>query len=293
MRTIHRRASRMDANRGAGRPRPDDRVARSSPLATVAVLSGNPSTLTNPQGQYTLQNVPSGSQQLVATRGNFMVEFTVQVQPNQTVVAAPAKLAPVGKLAFVRGSFDSIEDFVMNSLGNPMDELTAQQLGTPATLAQYRMIFLNCGLDDQPAADPSTIQALLAWVRAGGTLYASDWAISYVSAMLPQDIIEIEEAPDQLVNSTITDTDLQQFTGQTTAQIQYDLPGWYGLRQISNRPRVLLRGSYATYTGQVQNRPLAIVIEEGQGRIIYTSFHNEAGVTSDQLQVLRYYVYLQ
>ena len=47
-----------------------------------------------------------------------------------------------------------------------------------------------------------------------------------------------------------------------------------------------------TFTSQTfQNQPLAIAITHGQGRVVYTTFHNEAGVTQDQLAVLRYFIH--
>jgi hypothetical protein len=38
-------------------------------------------------------------------------------------------------------------------------------------------------------------------------------------------------------------------------------------------------------------QPLAISITHGTGRVVYTTFHNEAGVTADQLAVLRYFIF--
>lgn len=263
------------------------------PLATVTLASGSgPSTETDTEGAYTLDDVPAGSQMLRATRGNFEVVFNVQVVANQTVTAQAAELEPIGGLAYVAGSFDHIEDLVSGELGNPIDELTADQLGSAATLDAYSMIFLNCGLDESPASDPETIATLLAWVRAGGVLYASDWAMAYVQALLPDDILEIDSGMEQAVVATVTDSDLEAFVGKDNVDIQYDLGGWIGLKSISTAPRVLLRGDYDTGAETVLDRPLAIVVEEGAGRIIYTTFHNEAGVTIDQLAVLRYYVYL-
>ena len=207
-------------------------------FATVSLAStGTPSTTADVQGAYTLGGVPTGSQSLRAKKGNFEILFTVNVTENATTTAPTAKLASIGKLAFVPGIWDSIQTIVRDQLGNPMDQLTASQLGTTSTLNQYRMIFLNCGLDTGPAFSSSTIAALLAWVRAGGTLYASDYAMDYVQAMLPGDIQQLEYSPSQTITATVSDAGLQSFIGKSTASIRYDLSAWIGLRQISSAPR--------------------------------------------------------
>ena len=56
---------------------------------------------------------------------------------------------------------------------------------------------------------------------------------------------------------------------------------------------MLLRGNYQSDAGAVTNRALAIAKTEGSGKVVYTSFHNEAGVTADQIAVLRYFVYIE
>lgn len=258
--------------------------------ATVSLAStGMPSTTADAQGAYALNGLPAGPQTLRARKGNFEASLSVTVTPGASVVAPSARLTATGRLAYVPGSYDSIERIVRDQLGNTVDQLSTGQLGNAATLAQYRMLFLNCGLSTAPAATMST---LLAWVRGGGTLYASDFAMSYVQGMVPNDVPELESGPSQSVSANVTDAGLQAFLGRSSAQIVYDLPGWIGLRQVSARARVLLRGSYQADGGPVSNRPLAVVFTEGTGKIVYTSFHNEAGVTADQVAILRYFVYI-
>lgn len=262
--------------------------------ATVAVASTNaPSTLTDGSGSYTLSGVPSGTQSLRARRGNFERTFLVDVREGETVTAPVAALQPSGKLAYVPGFFDSIERVVRDQLGNPMDQLSASQLGSAGTLSQYRMIFLNCGLDTAPVfLGSSGASTLLAWVRGGGVLYASDFALEYIVRMLPSDNIRYDGGRAETITASVTDAGLQAFIGRSSVQIRYDLSGWYSPTSLPSRARVLLRGTHQTSTGAAE-RPLAFVIDEGAGRIVYTSFHNESGVTTDQIDVLRYYIYIE
>lgn len=245
------------------------------------------SVRTDATGAYSLR-LPAGLRKLRARRGNFEAAFSIEVPEGQTVTAGPVALQAMGKLAYVSGVYDSIERIVRGQLGYPMDELAASQLSQATTLNQYQMIFLNCGLSGNGAAGPS----LLAWVRAGGTLYASDHALAYILAMLPSDNITYDSGSAGTINATVTDAALQAFVGRSVAQIRYDLGAWLSPISLPSRARVLLRAPNANGI-TVGNRPLAFVIDEGAGHIVYTSFHNEAGVTADQLDVLRYYIYIE
>ncbi|HEX7122218.1 MAG TPA: carboxypeptidase regulatory-like domain-containing protein [Gemmatimonadaceae bacterium] len=258
------------------------------PTASVYIQSMGPATaaLTNYNGDYVLENVPPGLHTVVAEKGNFRSETQVLVKPAWTVLSPNVTLTAVGALAYVDGLYDSIEDLI-DELGYTATPLTLNDLSQSAALSQYRMIFLNCGAGVPPTAAAS----LLAWVQQGGTLYASDWELDIVQAMFPQDIITVSSAPEQNVTGTIVEPALEQFMGKNTVQIAYDLPAWKTLSQISATPTVLVRGTITTDDNVTEDQPLALVINYGAGRVVYTTFHNEAGVTSDQLVALRYFIF--
>lgn len=251
-------------------------------------------TTSDVSGNYTLTNVPAGQQVIVAEKGNFRSTTTVNVAPNTSTAAPPAKLAPVGKLGYVQGSYDSIED-VIQSLGYTAESVSHTGLTSSATLAQYKMLFLNCGAGVSTSA--TTVNALKAWVNGGGTLYASDWEMDVIRAMFPEHILAEGSGDEQIITASITNPELQQFTGKATASIAYDLGAWKMMQSISTTPTVLLRGTVTGYAAETfepatfQNQPLAISIGHGQGRVVYTTFHNEAGVTVDQLAVLRFFIH--
>lgn len=265
-------------------------------LATVYAqsLGASSGTTSDASGSYTLPGVPAGQQLIVAEKGNFRSTTSVNVAPNATTTAPAAKLAPTGKLGYVQGAYDSIEDIIQD-LGYAAESVTHSGLASSATLSQYKMIFLNCGAGVSTSS--ATVNALKAWVQAGGTLYASDWELDVVQAMFPEHILGIGSGDEQVITATITNTDLQQFTGKATASIAYDLGAWKMLQSISATPSVLLRGTVTGYDEVTfepqtfQNQALAIAITHGQGRVVYTTFHNEAGVTADQLAVLRFFIH--
>lgn len=265
-------------------------------LATVYAESKGAAsgTISDANGDYTLTNVPAGQQVIVAEKGSFRSTTPVNVAPNTTTTAPAAKLAPTGKLGYVQGAYDSIED-IIQSLGYSAESVMHSSLASSTTLSQYKMLFLNCGAGVSTSS--ATVSALKAWVQAGGTLYASDWELDVVQAMFPEHILGVGSGDGQVITATITSAELQQYTGKTSASIAYDLGAWKMLRSVSATPAVLLRGTVTGYDeetfepGTFANQPLAISITHGQGRVVYTTFHNEAGVTADQLAVLRFFIH--
>ena len=259
---------------------------------TLEAGSGGPATTSGIDGGYTLTTVPDGQQTVLATRGVFEARFNVTVTANQTVTAPAAKLQSTGKLAFVAGAFDHIEEIVRDALQNPMDELQAEQLGTPSVTSQFRMIFLNSGFDSSILLnDLAAVQSLKDWVQTGGVLYTSDLALDVVVAMFFPDVQTTLHGDTQDLTASVTSPALQSFTGKATVQLRYDLAGWTTPDAISSLPQVLLRGTFTESSITHPDKPLALVVPHGEGKVIFTSFHNSIGATTDQIAVLRFYVY--
>ena len=263
-------------------------------LVTVSLSGGTQSTTTDAQGAYTLTGLPEGPHTLQAKRGNFGASVSVTVKSNDTVTAPDAILTAIKKLAFVPGSNDSVE-VLIRQFGNTIDELAATQLSDAGTLNQYGMIFLDCGLDQKPLANPATASTILAWIRAGGFLYASDQAFGYLYQMVPNDFTLLGSGDVQQISATVADSELKTFLNQSSVQVNYDLPGWVALQSVAAGAKIFLNGSYVYNEGTAttQNRPLAMSFVEGSGHILFTTFHNAADATPDQVKVLRFFIYFQ
>ena len=228
---------------------------------------------------------------LVVTRGAFQARVNVTVVANQTVAAPKAPLVSTGKLAYVRGIFDKIEEVVSEGLGNAIEEISVADLANPAITSKYRMIFLNCGLDESAVGSAATISNLRAFMQSGGTIYASDFASIYVKDLFPT--YNFAYAGDeQTIQATVTDASLQAFVGKTSVTIAYDLDSWTDVTQLPTGATVLLRGTYLAGGSQRANQPIAFVVAHGSGRLVFTTFHNETGATQDQIAVLRHFIYL-
>lgn len=253
-----------------------------------------PKDTTDSRGRYYMSDIAVGGHTLLATRGHFSGKVPVDVIGSRLTEQPPGVIMPSGKLAYVPGSYDSIEKIVRDRLRYPIDQIAAADLSNPAITSQYDMIFLNCGLDQSRATDPATIANLRDYIAAGGIIYASDYAMGYAKALFPEDLISVAANGDvQTAPATVTSQELLAFVGKTDITIYYKLGAWYTLEQISANARVLLTGSYTAGGTTQSNQPLAVVIDHGEGHLVYTTFHNNDAPTPDQVRVLYYFVFIE
>ena len=54
---------------------------------------------------------------------------------------------------------------------------------------------------------------------------------------------------------------------------------------------MLMRGTYQSTKNDQREAPLLVKFREGKGTVIFTSFHNEAQNSQQELQLLRYLVF--
>ena len=167
-------------------------------------------------------------------------------------------------------------------------------LTDPGRLMDYDIVFLNCGINERWLQQESAVaDSLRQYVAAGGSIYASDWAYSFVEAAFPEQI-DFFGSDGQLgsayvgspgpVEATVLDADMKAVLGSGTASLSYDLDAWAVITDTS--AEVLLRGDVQAWgAGQQQGVPLAVQIDDG-GRVIYTTFHNERQITVDMAALL-------
>lgn len=262
---------------------------RTQTLGRLAVDGS--STITDSDGQFTLADVPAGEQVLMAQRGAFQASFQVEVEAGALMtVDAPVELESATSLAYVPDAWDSIEDIVAG-LGNEITAISRSDLADPAVTSQYGVIFINCGPGTGSLPSDEAVENLRTYVQNGGVLYASDWAGAFVETLYPDDIALTQSGEAQNVTATVVEEDLSLFVdGRSEIEIAYDVTGWVRVTELSDNATVLVNGVINDEENAPE--PLAVLFERGEGRVVYTTFHNEAGVTEDQLAVLRYFIYL-
>jgi hypothetical protein len=259
-------------------------------VSIVSSYTNLTTVTTNASGEYTHPNVPVGDQTIKGTKGNFSATVNVTVTEGQTTNAPVVTLQPLGKLGFVYGIFDEIQS-IIRELGYLPDSLTTDDLKNPSKVnfTNYSGIFLNCGMDQLD--DPVLINNLLTFVRAGGLIYASDWASFYVEKMFPGKISFLLEGDSQEITATIVDEMTINNIGKTNILINYDLGVWAEIMTVNNEFVVLIRGDYFSSGILKTNMPLAVYKTEGQGLVVYTTFHNEVNVTEDMKLLLEEFIF--
>lgn len=191
-------------------------------------------TYTASNGIYELPEVPCGEHQLHVESGAFSQDYTVEVVTGQVTdnTGAAVKVCFSGSrvpIAVFWGQWDEQEE-LLTDLGfeytyynyeadlfseRPPDEIEAVQvLRDPQRLADYRILFFDCGSAALPWVRmfPEIGQNLREFVIAGGSIYASDLSWAYIESAFP-DAIDFY-GPDDLPRTPQADDGPQQVQGQ-------------------------------------------------------------------------------
>lgn len=268
---------------------------------------------------------PTGTQHVTFTVGSgeiFKGDFTVTVTANQSIEVPhdSTTLEQEKQIAYVSGMWDSIQNIIRDSLGYNLTQLTDVDLAN-GNLNNYAIIFLNCGADF--SMNTAIYNNLNTYLQNGGNIYASDYAIDYLvgdgnlkkqrdhnshktlSQSTPcssstnllggfiEDSLLCHDKvgnPGLINGATVQDSVMQTIFGPTV-DLNYDLPSWVVLFHVETsdpRFKVLI-------TDPNTYGPLLVSIKWGTGlqggNIMYTTFHNEANVTTDMVDVLQWIVF--
>lgn len=235
-------------------------------------------------------DLPAGDYALVFEKGRYVATAAATVVEGEVLDLGTLALDPGElKLAVVQGQYDSVE-VLITELGIPYDGFVspADLYDDPDVLAQYDAVFANCGSElttrEGEAYDDAQIANVKAWVEAGGTLYTSDWEHSLFAGVVPDGLDwgdDVLSGPSGVITATIEDRNIQALLGSGSAEIVFDLPDW-ALAEGSGTANVLVSASI-----DGRDRPLAVMAFPGEGRAVFTSFHNESQATQD-MQVILY-----
>lgn len=270
--------------------------------ATVTVEGTGQTATTVSQGAYTLINVPAGPQKIIAVKGNYRAETTVTVTKDQTTTAEKLVLAPTGTIGVVKGEHDDI-GAVLTSLEIPYEEISepGTTFADQDKLGELKVILFASGEDQtysflysEPGVFNETIiNNLRNFVAQGGSIYASDWAMSVIEALYPGKIQSLGQQGKKqtITEAPIRNPDIQTFLGKGTANVKFNFDFWVVIESVADGVTVDLEGTVQTHDeGQKANTPLVVHFSEGKGYVVYTSFYNEATATDDMKKILNYMV---
>lgn len=219
-----------------------------------------------PVGPGTLQMQTGGG-------GNFRTSLSINVVKNHTLTIEPTlcRLEQVANMAFVAGTYDSIQDIV-TGLGYTIHQIQYNDLTNYAVISQYDVIFLNCGSKE---GNSTTIDTNLAnFVTNGGSLYASDYSVAYLTGgalfsdicgesggFIPDDKLCAKNTGEEttITGAQIIYPDLAASLGFSTLDIQYDLGWWEQINSCDSTFWDIL------VTNPANNQPLMIKTKNFSG----------------------------
>lgn len=238
-------------------------------------------TTSDSDGNFTLE-APVGNQTIHIQTGNgsnFRTEIAATVKNNETVNlnASQTKLNQVAKIAYLKGSYDKIEDIIQN-LGYNATLITNADLANINTLAQYDIIFLNCGSRNYNANQslyPAIDANLAIFVANGGSIYASDWDVSYLvggtdytsncspaGGFVPDTkLCSTDTGSSGIIPATVNNAGLSTALGFNTLNIDFDLGAWQKItnydpaywevlvKETSSNSPLMIRTNHFTATG--------------------------------------------
>ncbi len=296
-------------------------------------------TTTDTNGDFTLTGVPAGTYTVQVRRGSFEASFQVTVTAGgTTTLPEPVCIPPTTQMAVVTGDWDEVEHILGNlgfsvrstyntptpQQGNPegnidlikgidSDFWVNEFLGDAEWLAQYDIIFFNCGVADQyltagGAAATTALTNLQDFVSAGGSVYASDWASEVVRLAFPGHVnfygSESTAGAARVGNTNYTqaaevlDNGLEAALGRSNVTINFNLPYWVVVDKGSTQPQdlhIMVRANVSYMNGMsngtLTDSPIIMQFGVGQGRVLYTSAHNEGQNTPDLQDILNYIVF--
>lgn len=283
----------------------DDARASVAPVGAAEIA-----TLTDVEGRFLLEGIPAGDQVLVIQKGTFRSERQVTIPAgsileldDQDCALAPDDI----RIAVVRGSqFDHVEQ-VLGSIGiNEANidiydaDWADQLLGPDERVRDYDVLFLNCRSAEPVYLASQPMRTLMrSYVADGGSLFASDQAYDLIEATFRDKIDFVGDddaapgtadqglAVDNLVAS-IVDFDMAGLFGRSTATLNYPLPLWSMMQDVAPDVDVFLMADADTVDGRIiRDAPQIVGFDHGNGRVTYSSFHQEPDSHPDQLRILQ------
>lgn len=224
-------------------------------------------------------DLPPGEHTLEVERGRYTARVEVTVVEGQRVDVEAALESDV-QMAVVYGQYDNVGELI-GHLGVDYDGVATLEEVFERDVDTYDAIFVNCG-GGGAGTDLQHLE-LRGWVEGGGTLYVSDWEWALFEGVVPE-AVDFRDDPrvgeaGQLT-ATILDRSIAAMLGSEQASVAFDLPNW-SVMDRTDKATALVE---AEVDGQV--RPLAVSYPVGEGRVIFTSFHNEAQMTRDMQTIL-------
>lgn len=270
-------------------------------------------TTSDSNGDWQLTGIPPGNYVVHVQAGVFGTSHHVTLESG-SAATIPAGDCPLleseTRIAVVQGSFDDVGTVLLD-VGIPAEQITtydgfswtAELFGNLDVLRTFDIVFINCGASEfEYTSDPSMQQNLRTYLEEGGRLYASDWAYDIVEVAYPSFIDfygddltrdTAQEGTEQVQPGTIIDADLAAALGTSNVTLNYPLGAWAMVQGATADVKVYIRGNSDSFLGDtLTNVPHTMSFRIGNGRVTYSSFHQEPGINIQQEQILHYLMFM-
>lgn len=292
---------------------------------TILTPTGAFQTTSNGDGWWQIDGIGPGTYGVVVNKGSFELSYNIEILEGEVTSEVFDECLSQAdlRIAAVVGRWDHVED-VLTGLGlqittyegntwpSQQQPIAADVLATrhaevtdlltnPTRLAQYDVLFLNCGISEAWASSDQALvaQTLSDFVEAGGSIYASDWSYFAIEAAFPGMISFLND--DTIVGAArfgrkanvsgiIVDPTMATLLGSNQANIAYDLNEWVVMESVDPSVEVLVEGAFRQGANDgsavATTGPLSVRFFPGQGRVIYTTFHNEGVATTPDMHAM-------
>ena len=249
----------------------------------------------------------------IATGDFDTVQQLIQEDANTTTVEADIHYYD----GYIDGPhFETETDIQPGDLALQVEDLL--RADTSQGLDQFDTTFLSCGMrgvadhvyngvaeDNHLVEDGTVIANLTEALSHGGALYFSDWTYDLIEATWPERVTwagdedELDDAQRGKagpVNARVVSEELATFMEVGVGdeiEIVFNQGGWAVPLAVADDVEVLVEADIEyddPITGEFVLRndvPLVFSFTDA-GRVVYTAFHNEAQITDDARDVLRF-----
>ena len=170
---------------------------------------------------------------------------------------------------------------ILQAFSNDVDFEIVNLTGRDGYLEGLSALFINCGVSFNPTI-------IRNFVSSGGIVYASDLTSSQLIEAFPSKFVVTGYGSSGLINNAqIVHTGLASQMGTDAMDIMYNLGGWSQVDVICENVTVFITGLYH----QRVQMPLAFSFDYGEGRVFYTTFHNNAQASKDMIAFIEYLVF--
>lgn len=259
------------------------------------------------EGRFRLEEVPAGPQTILIEKGSFASTRDVTIEAGLTTVIPDdeCQLDHAPRIAVVHGSqYDNVEA-VLHEVGVEAETIDVFQedwadrlLGDDTGLDDYDVLLLNCRSHETTyESRPDMQERLRAFVARGGSLHASDQAYDLIEITFPDKINflgddEARGAADEGdavdLPGRVLDSVLATQLNTSVVDIHFGLTTWSVMVGAAPDVEVYMEGDAPLLDGSViEDAPLIVGFDHGDGRVVYSSFHQEPGIGQDQENVLK------